>query len=81
MTTVQRPTKIVATKGIHTVGKITSVERGTTVTVVCAFSAAGSYLPPMFIYPRKRMLASLLAGAPPQSIRCKSDSGWTDASR
>ena len=80
VSTVQRPTKIVAIKGIRTVGKMTSGERGTTVTVVCAFSAAGSYLPPMFIYPRKRMLAQLLTGAPPQSIGCKSDSGWTDAS-
>jgi len=79
VSTVQRPTKIMATKGIRTVGKMTSGERGTTVTVICAFSAAGSYLPPMFIYPRKRMLANLLAGAPPQSIGCKSDSGWTDA--
>jgi len=80
VTTVQRPTKIVATKGIRTVGKLTSGERGTTVTVICAFSAAGSYLLPIFIYPRKRMLAALLAGAPPQSIGSKSDSGWSDAS-
>ena len=80
VSTVQCPTKIVATKGIRTVGKMTSGERGTTVTVVCAFSAAGTYLPPMFIYPRKRMLAQLLAGAPPQSVGCRSDSGWTDSS-
>jgi len=79
VSTVQRPAKIVATKGIRTVGKMTSGERSTTVTVICAFSAAGSYLPPMFIYSWKRMLAQLLAGAPPQSIGCRSDSGWTDA--
>jgi len=59
---------------------MTSGERGTTVTVVCAFSAAGSYFSPMFIYPRTRMLAQLLTGELPQSIGCKSDSGWTDVS-
>jgi len=51
ITNVQRPSKIIATKGQRTVGKVKSGERGTTVTVVCAMSAAGSFLPPMFIYP------------------------------
>ena len=79
ITNVQRPSKIVATKGERTVGKMTSGERGATVNVICAMSAAGSFLPPMFIYPRTRMVDALLKGAPPQSVGYTSASGWTDS--
>lgn len=79
ITNVQRPSKIIATKGERTVGKVTSGERGATVTVICAMSAAGSYLPTMFIYPRKRTIAALLNGAPPQSVGYTSANGWTDS--
>ena len=79
ITNVQRPSKIIATKGQRTVGKMTSGERGSTVTVICAMSAAGAFSPPMFIYPRKRMIAALLNGAPPQSVGYTSATGWTDS--
>jgi len=42
ITNVQRPSKIIATKGQRTVGKVTSGERGATVTVICAMSAVGA---------------------------------------
>lgn len=48
---VQKPVNIVATKGAIAVGKITSGERGKT-TVLCAMNAAGTYIPPMFIFAR-----------------------------
>ena len=35
------------------VSKITSVERVATVTVVCAMSASGAYVPPLFTFPHK----------------------------
>ena len=54
ITTVQDPGTIVATKGKKRVGSVTSWERGKLVTVMCAMSAAGNFIPPMFIYPRKR---------------------------
>src|SRR5678816_2470279 len=79
ITNVQRPGKIIATKGQRTVGKVTSGERGATVTVICAMSAIGAFLPPMFIYPQKRMIPALLNGAPPQSVGYTSTSGWTDS--
>ena len=79
ITNVQHPSKITAMKGQRIVAKVTSGERGATVTVICAISAAGSFLPPMFIYPRKRMIAALLTGAPPQSMGYTSASGWTDS--
>ena len=71
--------KILATKGVRQVAKMTSGERGSTVTVICAMSAAGVYLPPMMIFPRKRMLDILMNGAPPQSVGYASRSGWTDS--
>ena len=46
ITNVQKPCKILATKGCRQVSKITSAERGATVTVVCAMNAAGNYIPP-----------------------------------
>lgn len=59
--------------------KMTSAERGATVTIVCAMSAAGQYLPPMMIWPRKRLPDALMRGAPPGSIGAVSDNGWTDS--
>ena len=53
--------------------------RGKTVTVICAMSAVATYLPPLFIFPRKRMVDLLMNGAPPQSIGLANPSGWTDS--
>ena len=52
VTTVQRPDKIVATKGRKQVGAITSQERGQLVTVTCAVSALDNSIPPFFVFPR-----------------------------
>ena len=65
---VQKPGPVVATKGVRQVGKMTSGERGATVTVICGMNAAGNYTPPMFIFPRKRMQPGLMVGAPLQSV-------------
>lgn len=68
--------KVVSKKGQKLVGKIVSGERGQTVTVVCCMSAAGYYIPPAMIFPRKRRKAELLDGAPPDTILFTSDSGY-----
>ena len=60
-------------------GKVTSRERGATVTVICGINAVGRYLPPMFIFPKKRMVASLTKGAPYESVGYCSFNGWTDS--
>ena len=65
---VQKPGKIVATKGVRQVEKMPSGERRATVTVICAMCAAGVCLPPMFTFPRKRMVTALLHEAPPQPV-------------
>ena len=41
-------------------------DRGVTVTVICAMSAGGQFLPPRLTFPRKRILDQLMRGAPEQ---------------
>ncbi|KAJ4438281.1 hypothetical protein ANN_14220 [Periplaneta americana] len=56
--------KIIATKGQRQVGVLTSAERGNTVTVEICCSAAGNFMPPMLIYPRKRKQQEYEVGLP-----------------
>lgn len=69
-------TKILALKGKRQVGTLTSAERGETITAEICFSAAGAYMPPMLIFPRKRKQQSFELGLPPGSVVEVSDSGW-----
>lgn len=73
---VQRNSRILAPKGQKQVGMAVSGERGTTTTVVCAFSASGKYIPPFFIFKRKRMNPQLLRGGNANMVAAVSDSGW-----
>lgn len=77
-TTVQVPQKILAQTGQHQIGKITSAERGQNVTVICAMSASGAFIPPQFIFPRVNMSHLLMKDAPPQSVGSVSKSGWVN---
>ncbi|XP_060520847.1 uncharacterized protein LOC132698671 [Cylas formicarius] len=70
--------KKISIKGKKLVGKIVSAERGRTITLVCAMSATESYVPPAFIFPRKRMKGYLLNNAPPGSIGMVSDSRFVN---
>lgn len=78
ISSVQKPVHILAPKGKHQVGSATSWERGRNITVVCAMSASGSYIPPMFIYPRQRMSPLLERGGPAGSVYTCSHNGWTN---
>lgn len=68
--------KILAACGKRQVGTLTSAERGKLMTAILCFSAVGSYMPPMFIFPRKRMKPELLDGAPAGSWGECHESGW-----
>ncbi|CAG4958811.1 unnamed protein product [Colias eurytheme] len=76
ISTVQDPGKILAPKGMKRIGSITCWERGKNITLLCAMNAVGGFVPPMFIFPRKRINPQLekddLAGA---IYKC-SDNGW-----
>jgi len=80
ITAVHRPMKILALKSMKQVGKIMSGEWGRNVTVVCAVSASGIYIPPMFILPRKNMSAHLMENTPVGSVRYARPVEWMDNS-
>ena len=77
VTTVQgRPSKILAKTGRRHVGGLVSAERGQLVTVELCMNVTGSFIPPLFIFPRVRMKMELMNGAPPGSIYACHKSGW-----
>lgn len=78
-TTVQRSTKIVATKGVKQVSKATSGERGVLVTTCCTISASGNHIPPVMVFPRKKLNVKMTQGAPPGTLGLVSKSGWMTA--
>lgn len=67
-------------KGKRQVGCITSADRGILSTACMCISASGYFLPPMLIFPRKRLTEQLKKGAPIDSIFSCNDSGWMTAS-
>ena len=76
MTVCHKPGKVVAQRGKHSVGGLTSAEKGNTITVVCCQSAGGFYVPPMLIYPRARVRPEFLDKAPIGSVSAGSKNGW-----
>ncbi|XP_045449069.1 uncharacterized protein LOC123657592 [Melitaea cinxia] len=68
--------KILSLKGQKQVGCLSSAERRQLVTAEICFSAAGTYIPPMLIYARKRMKNELLDDATPGFCGTCSDNGW-----
>jgi len=68
--------KVLVTKGARRVPKITSAERGKNITIVCCMNAAGGFVPPAFIFPRKRMRDTLMNGAPPDAFGIAQKTGW-----
>ena len=79
MNTVQKPSKIIAKKGLKQVGKLTSAEHGKTVTAICYIDSLGNFIPPLFIFPHKQMTPLLMNDAPLGAKGCVSISGWTDS--
>ncbi|BES98665.1 DDE [Nesidiocoris tenuis] len=78
ISTVQDTVKILAPKGKKRVGSVTSWERGKNITVICAMSASGTFIPPMFVFPRKRMTPLLAKNGPLGAIYHCSDNGWSN---
>ncbi|CAK1586780.1 unnamed protein product [Parnassius mnemosyne] len=76
VTTVHKPSKIIAVKGSKQVGKMTSAERGELVTVCACINAAGGHIPPYMIFPRKNWQDRFLNHAPPSSDATTHPSGW-----
>ena len=51
-TTVARAGKVIATKGVRQVRKMSSAERGSNITALCCMNATGGFIPPLFVFPR-----------------------------
>ena len=80
ITSVPKPGKILVLTGRKNVGRIASDEKGRTVTVVAAISASENFIPPVMIFPRKRMNERLLNDAVPGTLGYVSGNGWIDSS-
>lgn len=76
---VQRPGKVLAQKGERHVAKAVSAERGVHVTIICAMCADGSYIPPMFIFPRARKNPFWEKHGPCGALYECSKNGWSTA--
>lgn len=68
--------QVVGRKGKRQIASLTSAERGSLITLVAAMSAAGQFIPPMMIFPRKNINQQLMRGAPPGAIMEVHPSGW-----
>ncbi|XP_065664530.1 uncharacterized protein LOC136086178 [Hydra vulgaris] len=66
--TVVNLSKIVAAKGKRNVGALTSVKRGTNVTIATTVSASGNTVPPMFVFPHKNYKDYFVNNSPPDCI-------------
>lgn len=64
ITTVQKTDKVVGCRGFKEVGKMTSAERGTFVTLSVAVSATDNSVPPFFVFPRVLFRDNFLNNAP-----------------
>lgn len=79
MKTVQGLGKVLGTKGKKQIGGLTSAERGRNTTIICAMSAEGHFIPPAFIFPRKRRNEEMCNGAPTGSIAFFQENGWSNS--
>lgn len=75
-TVQQQHAKVLARSGKHQVGALTSSERGKNVTVICTVNGCGSFIPPCFIFPRKRENQILMDHTPASSKGFFQESGW-----
>jgi hypothetical protein len=65
LSTVQKSQKVLACKGKHEVGAMTSAGRRTNTTCTCCMSAAGMFVSPLLIFKRLRFKFELSTRAAP----------------
>ena len=76
ISTVHKPGRVITELSHKSVWAVTSGEKGKTHTILTCVSASGLVIPPMMIFPRKRLSDKLMEGAPPGTIFTCTDSGW-----
>ena len=78
VSTVQKPNKVVALKGVKQVGSITSSERGQMITICSAGNAAGNFVPPMLVFPRKKFKNHFIRDGPNGCVGAATSSDWME---
>lgn len=76
LTVPNKPSKVLALRGKKQVGCLSSAERGVLVTVETCISAAGVFVPPMFVFPRVKENPRLMDDAFPGSFAVYHKTGW-----
>jgi hypothetical protein len=76
ISTVHKPGHVISELNHKSVWAVTSGEKGKTHTIMTCVSASGQALPPMMIFPRKRLSEKLMEGAPPGTYFTCTDNGW-----
>jgi hypothetical protein len=79
ITTVQKPDRVVARRGLKQIGRLVSAEHGTIVTSDVTVSATGNIVPPFCIYLRMHFPANVLNDAPACSHGDANPTGWMKA--
>ncbi|XP_036341977.1 uncharacterized protein LOC118751305 [Rhagoletis pomonella] len=79
ISTVLDSPKVIAEKGKRTVSQAASAERGSLVTMVGIVNASGNHIPPIYVFPRKRMNPNFLNGSVPGSIALLANNGWMNS--
>ncbi|XP_011858146.1 PREDICTED: tigger transposable element-derived protein 6-like [Vollenhovia emeryi] len=79
LSTVHKTKYVVAQKGQRCVAAASSGERGASVTLAMAISAAGEKIPPFFIFPRVKMQDKFLMHGSAGAKGVANGSGWQTA--
>ncbi|KAK3923478.1 Tigger transposable element-derived protein 1 [Frankliniella fusca] len=61
--TVQNARKLISPKGVKQVHQVKGAERGVSVTTAVIIGTNGAFLPPVLIFPRKKIVSSLTIGS------------------
>lgn len=67
---------VIPRRGIKNLGKMSSAERGTSVTIAVAISALGNMVPAIFVFPRVNFKDHFLNAGPQGSEGDANPSGW-----
>jgi hypothetical protein len=76
VTTLQKPTRIIARKSVKQDGAMTSAESDSLVTMALDVSGSGNSTPSFFVFPRKNYRCYFIANGPEGSAGSANKSGW-----
>ncbi|CAG5020091.1 unnamed protein product [Parnassius apollo] len=68
--------QVIGHKEKRQIASLTSVERGSLMTIVIAMNVTGHFVPPYIIFPRKNMSEQLMRRSFPGAIGVAHPSGW-----